>query len=301
MSGQGIAAHVNECKTVDDNVGQVIGFERRIVGLSEKFLQRDDYLEFVREQLRLHESGGMQRPDGEAPSLEAMLQVVGDLTDVPQTVALGCDSELVRTMVAMTPFLRSQLVFRDVSPGHAPGSLQLEYARVALAVLCIYLFAEAARANGMRRITFQTISRLAHDFDSLARLLALGDAVVVWQRGVPIDVTSFERSEFRLAFMRLAKALLPAVQRKRQARLGDLLREHVPADRLARALFLKEAARHLAGKLVPLKQEPTRRYNAGLRGRFATAVRRWVLANVHEEVLQAAYGRASTARLPRPM
>ena len=139
------------------------------------------------------------------------------------------------------------------------------------------------------------------DFDSLARLLALSDAVMVWQRGVPIDLTGFEPSEFRIPFLRLAKALLPALQRKRQARIGELLCEYAPRDRLARVLFAKHAARHLSGKLVLLKHEPSRRYQAGLRLRFTSAVRRWALANIHEEVLQAAYDRASTARTLPPV
>lgn len=157
MSGQGIAACVPQCTTDDANAEHVIAFERRIVDLSEQFLQRDDYLQFVREQLRLHEAGA-------APSLEAALQVVRELTDVPEAVALGRDADLVRTMVAVTPFLRSQVVFRDAAAGIGPGGLPLDYGRVAIAVRCIYLFAEAARASGMHRVTFQTVSKLALRF-----------------------------------------------------------------------------------------------------------------------------------------
>jgi len=288
MSRQGISAPVPECSIDELGAEHVIAVERKIVDLAERSLQHDNYLDFVRQQLLLL--------DVHAPSVETTLQLVAELTGIPANVTTGRDVEVVRTMTAITPFLRSQLVFRDVSPDRPQDRLPLDYGRVPSAMLCIYLFAEAARASGMQNVTFQTLSKLAHDFDALIRLLVYSDAVMVWQRGVSINVNAFEPPEFRTAFLKLAKSLLPDLQRKRRARLGDLLAGHLPADRLQRVLFLKQAATYFAGRLVSLDREPTTGRKVGARDHLVNAVRRWTLANVHEEVLVAAYSRTN-ARL----
>jgi Putative zinc- or iron-chelating domain len=293
MMEQGINAQVPLCDAATDDVSQLITFERSIVTLAEKFLDRSDYIAFTREQLRLDGPVALTQVDPEVPSVESVLQFGRELLDLPGTGTLGRDADLVSTMVAMTPFLRARFVFPDASSVEQGSHPAFDHTRVATAVLWLYLFAEAARAGGMPKVSFQTISQLANNFDSLARLLAWSDAVMTWQRGAPINLGDFAQSEFRMALVRLAKALLPQVQRRRHARLGDLLHDLAPADKLTRTLFIKEVAKHVAGKVVRLDAESTVRYAAGLRSRVTGALRRWVLANAPDTVLEAACDRAS--------
>jgi Fe-S-cluster containining protein len=285
MASPGIAARVPECVPSHGEPDTVIELERRVVELAERFDVRAGYLAFVHEQLRLEELAGGGWERHAVPNAQTTVEMARALGATGADGAPG-DPALVRTMVAMTPFLRSRLLFRDPSAAHVPS---LDRTRVPLAVLSLYLFAETARACGMQRVTFQTISKLAHDLDALAQLLANADAVMMWQRGAPIDPAAFEGSELRMAFIKLAKALLPAAQRRRRAPLGDLLLDHAPQDCLTRLLFLKVVATHLVGRLVPLQCERTPAYVARPTARLLTAVRRWALANVDERVLHAAY------------
>ncbi len=49
--------------------------------------------------------------------------------------------------------------------------------------------------------------------------------------------------------MQIARALLPQAQQKARAPLGEILRAHLPADRLRRIDFVKRVAKKLDGRL----------------------------------------------------
>lgn len=302
MRSRGIAAHVPKCSfSGGDSAGEDVATERQIVSLSEQFLEHSDYFDFVRAQLTVNASStdGALADDSER-DLDCVLRLLRDLFDIPSYPEQGSDPELVRTMTALTPYLRSEFVFHDLHNRRPHNYLPLEPAKVPLAMACIFLFARAARHAGMKSVTLQTIAKIAKDLRPLAALLPYAGSVMAWRGGVPIELAGFGEPELRTAFFKLAKALLPSSQRRHPMTLGDAFREYAPADTVTRILFAKGAARHLAGSLVPLGQEALVRRDVPMRERLAATARRLALANGDEQFLELLYNRLHRHRRARP-
>src|SRR5438477_10977126 len=106
---------------------------------------------------------------------------------------------------------------------------------------------------------------------------------MTWATDVRIETDHFVDAASRMAFVRVAKALLPSIQRLRRQGLANVLLDHCPQDALQRIVFIKDAAQRLIGNVVPLER-PSKGVNR--HERFGTRVRnaahRWALANLDE-------------------
>lgn len=291
LGAQGIGAPIASCSTRAGQANDVIAFEREVVELSERSLIDPDYPQFVERQLQLESPTSPVVTRDSRLALEQFIELSCELFDTPGSNRLGGDKALVQTMIGMTPFLRSRFLFQEDTGAKQWSGVPLERQRIPFAILGLYLFSESARRAGMRAVTFQTISQLLSRLQPLVKIVAYLDVVVAWQRDVPIKVAEFASADLRMAFVRLAKSLMPAVQQKRARPLGRLLLEQAPVDPIQRLLFLKEAAKCLAGRLVPIELEPITRYSAGLGTKLRGRVHRWTLSNLSDDVLLAGYDR----------
>lgn len=289
MSLKPITAAVPEVGMPFPRAGHIVELERRIVALSEEHAPYARYSEFVTAQMVVQKRGSLQgaSQDGVtqssanqvrsfASSLSAMLGIPPAALDPP-------DSELLRAMIAMTPFVRSQVVLQRGMETALRSAVSLD--RVPFYVQSLYAVAALARASGMLQVTFRTIAKLAQVFEPVIELLAYADCKMVWRPDHLIALTVHSDKQFQRPFLRIAKALLPAVQRKAAVSLAEVVGEHNRFEGLERMLFLKLLAKHFRGRLEPLDPE--------VQGKqwfshWRTNLQKWALENIGEDVLDAA-------------
>jgi len=266
-----------------DSLPAVVDLERSIVTCSESRLAEHDYLRFVDDQMRLEREYASIDTVGRSP--HAVFDLICRLLGIAADELPAPDGQLSRVMTASTPFLRSNLIFRTA--GSANDDTALDGSCVPYALTCIYVILLAAKSSGMRRVTFQTISRIEHDFRPLILLMANLDRVLTWRPAIPITAEGFEASESRERFWHLAKALLPSNQDKANLPLGILLEKFMPSNHLKRVLFIKRLAQHVHGKLVVMGSTNALQGNVPLRLRARSAVQRWALNYADPRTLDA--------------
>jgi hypothetical protein len=289
MADQGISDHVPEIAPVHD-LERFIEGERGVVALSEEYIRCNDYLAFAEAQL---DAGTADSETNGRKTLGLTLDegthLVCQLLGLPPQILDDSDECTVRCMVASTPYLRARWLF---PLGESTSQVAaVDSVRVVYALLYLYTVVKAARYAGMTRVTFQTVSKLHHDFGALLLMLTDVGRVMIWRPGVMIDARGFESSELRLRFWRIAKALLPSQQRRRATTLGNILLDALPREPAARVVFLKTAAVKLLGAIVPRDEEHR---IASTRGRWQSEVQRWTLAHVDPSLVHAAYERSQS-------
>ncbi|MBC8087075.1 MAG: YkgJ family cysteine cluster protein [Phycisphaerae bacterium] len=285
MQRPGIFARIRQAHATSD----AIAVERTIVHLSEQAAGCTNYLQLVAQMVDAQRSAmGEAGSAAFVPNVQRTIAFARQLLSTPSLSELENESEVCHTMMAMTPFLRSYFVFQV---GEAPQAtnenrvLPLAPIKIPFALLSVFLLAVTARQSGMRDITFQTISQLQRDFLSLVTMMADLDSVLVLREGVPVELRDFGRSPHAVALTRATRALLPTIQSKRRARLGDVLLEHAPGDPLLRGGFTKDIARIIVGKVVDLGEERRARHQGGWRARSRSQVERWTLRYVDDQIL----------------
>jgi len=182
---------------------------------------------------------------------------------------------VLRAMIAMTPAVRSQLIFLDGMATHD----KLE--RIPRFMLALHTLAALAHEAGMAKIGCQTVLELRDTYRSLLLLLASADRVVAWRAGARIDIGVSGNRRLQTSYLRAVKALLPGVQRRSPTPLGRVLREHAPQEGVERIVFLKLLARRVNG-LVPLDDASS---SSGWLRHPREAAKRWALRHLDPDVL----------------
>jgi negative regulator of replication initiation len=289
-----IRSEVVSCKADGNNAGSIIAHERKIVALSEQFMSGDDYGAFAEVQQECEEVYQGRAPASVTPIRDAV-QCMRELLGVPDRPA-DRRYEVTRVMVAATPFLRSRILFSNPAVNlegatRAQGAA-MDRTRIPFAMACIYLIAEAAGAAGMKRVSFQTVSRLATEFRPLVHMLSHLDQVMVWKRGELIDPRGLDSQDSRLRFVRIAKALLPGSQERTRTPVGEVLLRYAPSDPVARVVFIKQVAGLLAGRLVIFDELRTIPAASKAGTVVRCAAQRWALTHLTDERVLIAYGPA---------
>ena len=196
----------------------------------------------------------------------------------------------------MTPSLRSRLVFpRAESPRDCQGALGFE--QVPYVLLALQTLLQLARDAGLHEITYQSVAGIFDDSQPLLRLLAHLDRVVVWRPGEIVDVHWGRATRYHEPYVRLAKALLPGVQRERRWPLWRVLCEHLPQEEVDRAVFLRMLARQIVNHLVSIDESSV---VADRRSPIRSAVQHWALQHVSAETVLKVTGRGSPIGPPIP-
>ena len=291
MSVSGLSETVPQCEIPwNRGIGDVIALERAIVTSSESHLQDRGYVNFAARQLALTAERVPDGCDGqEAVEGWALRDSQGlvnrslKLLGVRPTSIQLDDAELTRTMIAVTPLLRCQLLFPRVQADRGKGRKSVDVGRVPYVVLGTYLIAAIARSIGMSSITFQTLSQLCKRFQSLLWLLSNADRVMVLKPGARIQVATSPRSDWQIRHIRVVKALLPRRQGKCKLTLEDIISEHGMCHRLENIEFLRQLANHLQGSVIPVEEE--RRYRIGWRLSVKRGVQRAVFGATGDKEL----------------
>lgn len=120
---------------------------------------------------------------------------------------------------------------------------------------------------------------------------------MVWKRGELIDPRGLGSQDFRLQFVRLAKALLPGSQERTRTPVGEVLLRHAPSDPVARVVFMKQVAGLLTGKLVVLDEMWTIPVASKVSRVVRCAAQRWALTHLTDERVLSAYGAVKRSRV----
>src|SRR5262249_812731 len=156
------------------------------------------------------------------------------------------DREVHRAMVAMTPYLRSQLLIKNVSGGVGQLHEHVDAERLPYVLLSTFVVARLAKLAGMANVTFQTVTRLFLEYRQLIMLLAHVDRVMAWREGEVIDLLlPSEGRPFQRNYLRIAKALLPGTQNAAKRDIASVLFEYNCWDGVDRVMFLDLVAKRL--------------------------------------------------------
>jgi hypothetical protein len=296
MSVPGIYAEVPVCDGLLPDLDLLISLEREVVDLSEQYMHESNYGGFAAAQLEAtYRTLQSLRPGNVPPqpptdsAFERFLEQSCELLGITRGV-LGRSDMLTRTVTAVTPAVRSQLVFRSAgaqdrnAPPALGGGFELD--RVPYLLAALHALAALAEQAGMRAVTYQTVFRLIHDHQPLLFLLAYADCVVAWRPGFLIDVRLPNEEDFQKPFIRLARALLPERNRKARAKLADLVCEVNRFDGVERLRFLQLVAQRLVGRVASVERVGLE--GKGARPNYRASIQRWAIKHLGEEVLGAA-------------
>jgi Fe-S-cluster containining protein len=281
MSAGGLGTHVHESALAAEDVPALVSLERRILDLCEHDLKVARYASNAAAQLAFTRAGARGSEADAAVRDRARADIEGFLVELHQVLGesprAGDDAPVVvQAMIAMTPAIRSQLVFVDGTA--TQGGLE----RVPRFMLALHTLAALAHETGMARIGCQTVLELQSAYRSLLLLLANVDRVVAWRSGTNIDIGVSRNRKLQTSYLGAAKALLPSVQRRAPTPLGRILREHAPQEGVDRIVFLKLLARRMDGRFVTLDDAPSS--SRWLR-RPRAAVKQWALQHLDPDVL----------------
>jgi hypothetical protein len=148
----------------------------------------------------------------------------------------------------------------------------------------LYVICRLAFEAGMTAITYQTITRLLSGYAPLLSMLSYLDCKVAWKSTAVVPWPFDGDAEAQVAYLRIARLLLPSRQRSQAATLGATLRAHVPMAGLSRIQFLKALAAQLAGRIVPVGEEPEVRWS---RSRLRSTVQHLALGALNDRLICA--------------
>jgi hypothetical protein len=219
------------------------------------------------------------------PEGRTILHGIAEALDVLPVLTAGGDSSVERVVIALTPYVRSQLMFRSIEKH---GQRQLwpvsNPVLVPYAVAALYILARIACATGMAQVTFQTLSKLLNDHLSLISLLAHIDETVRLRPAATLDLrTPSKVAPYQRQYLRVARALLPGRQRRSGLSLATILREHNTFEGHDRILFLKFIARRLYGCIEIEGAERPQERGRPLRA----ALQRMALSALNDPALRA--------------
>ena len=258
--------------------------EREIVRRSDECLDAPEYYSFVLIQLAATASKVRETNTPTTATLKKYADLVWDmLGEVP----LPDDVAVVNTVTVLTPLVRSLFLWRADTT--RPALPQVEYVRLPYLLLSLYVLALLAKRAGAV-ITYQTISQIAQDMRELLVVLAYADCPVTWRADTEINLTCQGPDDHRLRYIRVAKALLPACQRKSSTSLAEIIADQLPQDPVDRIVFLKRLATRLAGCIT------TSENGCGVTpALMSRKLQRWALGYFSDHFVAEALGRyAST-------
>ncbi|MGH7467412.1 MAG: YkgJ family cysteine cluster protein [Longimicrobiales bacterium] len=255
LSLKAIDTQIHSFKPLLGNADSALQLEKAILALSESCLMRggEDWLGFVDEQRALtrrfleRDRAGVGSKSQESPltareALYHMAQALG----IPVSDVQALDEDVFSTIVAMTPSLRSQLVF--INEISSPNRMERErmLLRIPLILHALAVIAQLAKRAGMKEVSYQTVARLFREHLALLKLLALLDVVVTWDPSVRFQILLNQNNQrFQRDYIGVGKALLWRRQRRERQPLLTIVRQFNDREGLDRITFLRLLSRQL--------------------------------------------------------
>lgn len=282
MSRSGISTEVPQAITLDPDPMITIQRERQMLHLVNDYARARRYREFFAAQVRV-QGGPPPEPGSEERVLELICALLGTTTEVGDPD----DPDLARVTIALTPYLRARVVFLPAN--HSEVRFYASSDRAPHIALATHILAALALDAGLGAVTYQGIVKLIEDFGSLLLLLAHVDCQVHWGPSVMLDLPMPQHPAFEMAFLRVARDLLPSRQRRSPRILAEVVNAAMDAiDSDERVAFLKAVADRLAGRVVPVRSQD-RKLNT--RPSLRSMVQRWGLDHLGDQLVGVAYAR----------
>jgi hypothetical protein len=272
-----IGGHVPTRQPQTADVDRLIALERFIVEGAES-TANVNMISFTKLQIAATESASLSDSNfssmvsislGPAPYLEALYRTIGLPAPEPAP-------EVDALFVALVPSLRSRLVFGPaphltVTPnGRAP--MLPSIVRVPHFLLALYAVTMAARTAGMRRITYQTVTRIAREYDQLLWLLAHLDVPLGIRQDALVTALTPNAADERLLQGLLAR-LLTNMRSDSPHSFYTLLESLQPFANGSQLTLLRAVAPKLAPLVEPFRKRSRR---SSLRHPVAT-LQHWAL------------------------
>lgn len=294
MAAFGIRSSIHEAIATTGDVDTAIKQEVQIRALCDELSHLAIYRPLAVEQLRLLK--GPVDDDSAETAVERfehdMFEALGER---PSREAL-MNPSLVTTMIAVTPVLRSQLLFLATRDRRAPEAL-VPACRIPYVLIALNALAALAIDAGMRRVTYQTVMSLFTGSRSLLAILACADQSMRWRPSSAVVWPLKHEREFEPGYLAVVKSLLRG---RHGQTLGELLSINAPTDGPRRSVFLKQVARALIGR-ISAEAEDAR----GGRWNPRRAIQRLTLQHLSPTLLDAiaerqARRRSETSCPPNP-
>lgn len=260
MAREGMDRFVFPGTGLIEDVTALFELERQVVELSEEYLDTggpllaflDDQSALARESLRSAGGASVVVAEDGLGSAAVLARRAAEALGTSEAELQPFEADVRRSVVALTPALRSALVFYQTGGPRVREGGAVGLDRVPAAVLAVAILAQLAKLAGMPGVTPQTVWSLFRVERALVWALAHLDAVPRWG-GEALDDPRFIAGQ-RAAegpFGDMAAALLPVRQRQERVRLIDLLREHGGSQSpLEQARWLKDASRRMYTRVV---------------------------------------------------
>ncbi len=221
MALRGIMGSAEEVYSPAASIDDTIATERHVVSLAERYLERG-FDEFVVSQLELSGTGCdlALRHELARSAYRRFRDRLRDTLGVwPRLTEDDC-AEIDRIIIAMTPILRSYLLFRPLAEKQ-PAAIsppQIVFAIVALRILCLL----AAEADGSV-ITYQTVSTIFHDLRPFLLVLAHCDEAMTLRRDRAVELDIGLSGDSAAGYAALLKELVRHRDRVPVVSLGELI------------------------------------------------------------------------------
>jgi hypothetical protein len=209
------------------------------------------------------------------------------LLGVPLASSVGTDVQML--MAAVTPTLRSLLVWQMLPAVTGARRLHVSVERIPLLLMALSILLEAAKASGMAP-TYQTAMKLFEQSYDLLYLLALGDDRVAFDEAEPLNLRIRATEDMRDYAVSVIFQILKFGKTRS---LSEILQSVLPSQSPERQQSLRFLSRQFANCICPLGQ---RRRTGGLvlvRRRLS----RRLMAVVGPDVIRLASHRLSVSRL----
>ena len=298
MASQGIDAEVPLVTVHGVDIDDLILLERRVTALAARCDESKGYFDFARAQLdetarslpaSSHTGPVVVEPNS---AMDEFRSHLSSLLGLSPSELDEAPSEITRTMVVATPFLRSMLLMEFKGRRQQALDSTLAPVQVPFALTTLYVIAVLAGRAGMSEITFQTVARLFRDFLPLLYLTAHLNSVVRLRRAAKITLAVSGMGEWQLEYLRLLKAIVSQRDGEDALRLGALLREQLPHS--GRLTFLKVLAGQLHGKIYDVETKDNTR--TGVVDSLKNRAVRLLIGAVEEDLLVSAITRRQAKR-----
>lgn len=253
----GIAAQVPIVHSTYLPVEVAIRHEQEVTQLAERRLADATYQDFATDQVRrAMELVGIEDHHKAIELSGSFVTALHEALGVAPSVESCRHSPSVSALIALTPAIRAQLVFRGSDGSTTDTATAL--LRVPRVLIALSVLVALARESGMTTVGTKTVQQLFAINRSLLEFLSYVDSVVAWRDDVLIELAFSADSDLQRRYMLIAHALLPQVQRQARATLGQVLAATLPKEHVARVTLLRMLAERLAKQIVPVEQATLR-------------------------------------------
>jgi hypothetical protein len=282
MARSGIAQEIPRVEQA--SAEEIFSRERNARDVCEERIGDANYLNTLGRELPLR-CGSERSSEAVATALvEQLSKILG----TPRVGELGQNSDCSRTLVAMVPVIRSQLMWGiDTSHAKTVGSVFEDAECLNLAVLGACVIAETAWMSGVADIGFQTVSGIVRQHYKLLYLVSVLARRVSWDRNQPIRLLEKLRSDTDEALLLILKEILESGRSDQGAVLGEIIEAFLPPDAVARVQLLRDVAELAYGNLR-LHTSSGTDSKRPWRGRTVAQIEQWVLRRATTDGLRSA-------------